>query len=171
MNTTLYRLHTGILARRSKLFATIFSLWRDLSTSSGALDGQDDDHPFVLPSTNITPGKFEHLLTYLLCGPRCELPWITLPFPWSNFLRKLLVNIQGTLNSLLQSLISRHSWRSRMGSRTSSKSSKADLISTRHFNLNLPAVIALIIGSSLHSDSLSTCQFWHSPLTTSYALG
>jgi len=75
MNTTLYRLHTGILARHSKLFAMIFSLPQDLSMSSSALDGQDDDHPFVLPSTNIMPGKFEHLLTYLLCGPRCGSPY------------------------------------------------------------------------------------------------
>jgi len=69
----LYRLYAGILSRRSRVLDTIFSIPRDASAPRDVLDGISDDHPFQLPPQYINPVNFDHLLTYLLCGPRCEL--------------------------------------------------------------------------------------------------
>ncbi|KAJ3510373.1 hypothetical protein NLJ89_g4717 [Agrocybe chaxingu] len=33
------------------------------------LDGRTDDNPFILPSSNINLENFDHLLTYMFCGP------------------------------------------------------------------------------------------------------
>ncbi|KAJ2914204.1 hypothetical protein MD484_g6222, partial [Candolleomyces efflorescens] len=72
----LYRLHPSLLRKRSGMLHDMFTLPSlttnvDASSSSSdrVVDGCDDDHPIHLPHPNITIRKFDHLLTYMFCGP------------------------------------------------------------------------------------------------------
>ncbi|TEB19303.1 hypothetical protein FA13DRAFT_1647132 [Coprinellus micaceus] len=83
---TLYRLHLSVLENRSTIFRDIFSLPfgnpladagagtvvqpSDTANTANAfvLEGQNDNHPFELPAANVTPSKFDNLVTYLYTG-------------------------------------------------------------------------------------------------------
>ncbi|KAF8990308.1 hypothetical protein BDQ17DRAFT_1433864 [Cyathus striatus] len=68
----LYCLHKGILVQQLHLFLNL-SAESELQSSPGPHNGDDDDHPLILSPYHVTPAAFDHLLTYLMCGP-CDYP-------------------------------------------------------------------------------------------------
>jgi hypothetical protein len=79
----LYRLHPSLLKKHSNILHDMFTLPSLTAKEGGGeqrsaiLDGCDDNHPVHLPHPNITIQKFDHLLTYMFCGPRSGLDFKT----------------------------------------------------------------------------------------------